>query len=283
MQTARILAFVVAAAALGSAGAPRAHATPANPQRQLIPLYVYPFWWQSGNDWYRACESINAANGGSTVIMNPANGPGSSRSSDYDNAIDHCHDLGHHVIGYVDTNYATIPLATVKSQIDSYYSWYATQATGIDGRIDGIFLDQMSNEASTATYYHEIYTYIKAKSTTHRDVVGNPGAAATTGWQLATATQAADSIVIFEGPPTDPSGQHLGLDSYVRPAWANSYPASSIIMLVYNVPAAQIPSVCTAIGAAGIVDVTNYTITPTSTPWNFLQDASYFTAFRTNC
>jgi hypothetical protein len=41
--------------------------------------------------------------------------------------------------------------------------------------------------------------------------------------------------------------------------------------------------VCTSIGAAGIVDVTNYTITSTATPWNFLPDASYFTAFRTSC
>lgn len=251
----------------------------AAPQRQLIPLYVYPFWWIEGNDWYRVCGSMNPIGDGSIVIMNPANGPGPSRNTDYDYVIDRCHEQGHNVIGYVDTGYGSIPLATVKAEIDSYYSWYATLTTDVDARIDGIFLDQMSNDPATASYYHQIYTYIKTKSTSHDDVIGNPGSPSLTDWQLRTSTQAADEIVIFEGPPTGP----LGLSSYVRPAWANNYPASDLAMLVYDVPLADVGAICAAISAVGLVEVTNFTITPSATPWNFLQDAAYWTAFRSAC
>lgn len=280
MKSVRLLALaILASATLGAVATRPGHATPADPAHQLIPLYVYPFWWIDGNDWYRVCDTMNPAGNGSIVIMNPANGPGGSRNSDYDPVIDRCHDAGNNVIGYVDTSYGSVPLATVKSQIDSYYSWYATLTTDTDARIDGIFLDQMSNDPATAAYYHEIYSYIHARSSTHDDVIGNPGAPAVTDWQLHATTQAADEIVLFEGPPTGP----LGLSSYVRPAWANNYPASDVAMLVYGVSSDDIDDVCAAISASTLVDVTPFTITQTATPWNFLQDAAYWSVFRTNC
>ena len=137
---------------------------------------------------------------------------------------------------------------------------------------------------ATAAYYHAIFTYIKSKSTTHDDIVGNPGTAALTDWQLndIAGTQAADEIVIFEGPMTGKDS----LELFVMPVWARNYPASDIVMLVYDVPEASIASVCARLKSdrVGLVEVTDATIIPgVSTPWNSLQSASYWTAFRAAC
>lgn len=254
-------------------------------QHQLIPMYIYPFWWQAGNDWYRVCDSMNASGQGSTAIMNPDNGPGTSHNSDYDYVIDRCHDAGNNVIGYVDTSYTAVPIETVKANIDKYYQWYNTQTSEFDTHIDGIFVDQISNEVSTAGYYYEIYTYIKSKSITHSDVVGNAGAPAATDWQLnadgPTPTQAADAVVIFEGPRTGT----YGLSTFVKPAWVDNYPASKIAMMVYDVSHSKIGPVCRILknSNAGLVDVTNYTITSSATPWNFLQSPAYWRTFTNYC
>lgn len=247
-------------------------------QHELIPLYVYPNWWVSGNPWYQVCDTMNAAGGASTAIMNPNSGPGTSRNSDYDYVINRCHAASNHVIGYVDTGYGKVALNTVKANIDKYYSWY---------NIDGIFLDEMSNNSGTSSYYHKIYQYIKAKDATHTrvDVVGNPGAPATTDWQLNApkGTQGADEVVVFEGPLSGGSG--WGWEDYVAPAWVSTYPASSIAMLFYDVASTGISSTCSTLKAnnAGLVDVTNYTVTATSTPWNNVQDPAYWSAFLAAC
>lgn len=266
-----------------------------NNQHQLVPMYVYPFWWVSGNDWYRLCDSMNNTNIGSTAIMDPDNGPGSSYNSDYDHVIDRCHADGNNVIGYVDTNYGAVPLATVEATIDHYYSWYTNHTGGLQAQIDGIFVDRMNNFPSTTVdggltageYYRDIFTYIKSKDSTHTydDVVGNPGAPASTDWQLddtgTSPTQVADEVVVFEGPETGT----YGLGSYTKPSWVSNYPASDIAMLTYATPDADLATVCSTLKTnhAGLVDATNYDVTSYSTPWNYLQSTSYWTDFTSNC
>ena len=232
-----ITAIIAASVSILGLNAPAHASWGVDNQHQLIPMYIYPFWWVSGNDWYRVCDNMNTSGIGSTAIMNPDNGPGSSRNSDYDYVIDRCHDAGNNVIGYVDTNYGAVSITTVKANIDKYYAWYNVNVGGIDGRIDGIFLDRMSNDYSnTGSYYREIFNYIKsvAPSSLQNDVIGNPGAPATTDWQLhntGTPTQAADEVVIFEGPLAGGSG--WGWEDFSEPGWVSNYPASDIAMLVY--------------------------------------------------
>lgn len=288
-----MLLFAAVLAVVGVVGVrpPQAHATTS--QQELVPLYIYPSWWVTGNDWYRACDTMSSSGNGSTAIMNPSNGPGSSRDSDYDYVINRCHQDGNRVIGYVDTNYGSVSLATAEGQIDDYYNWYNTNSGGIDGRIDGIFLDEMNNFSSStvsggltaAQYYNTLYNYIKAESATHNYVVGNPGAPSPTDWQLnntsTPSTQAADTVVVFEGPETGTNG----LSSYTPSTWISGYPASSIAMLVYDTPDADLASVCSTLQSdnGGLVDVTDYNVTSTATPWNFLQSSGYWSDLLSNC
>lgn len=305
-----VLAVIAAVVGLASAVvASSLNSTPAyaswgvNNQHQLKPLYVYPDWWNTGNAWSFVCSNSNASNIGSTIIANPNNGPSSSRNTDYAQAIEICHDGGHNVIGYVDTSYGAVPLATVKAHIDAWYAQYNGDNTGVydlgttgsDSQLDGIFLDQVSNfptdtvtggdNISVAAYYREIFEYIKATAPTDYDaVIANPGATAYTDWQLddtgLNPTQIADELVIFEGTAAS-------LASYSQPSWVSNYPASDIGMLVYDVPSTDIASVCTTLKSlnAGLVDVTNHVITtsPPSTPWNFLQSSTYWSTFRSSC
>lgn len=272
-------------------------------QHQLVPLYVYPDWWNTGNAWSYVCSHSNASNIGSTVIANANNGPTTSRNTDYAQAMEICHDGGHNVIGYVDTSYGAVPLATVKADIDAWYSQYDGNNTGVydlgttgmDTHIDGIFIDQVNNfptgtvtsgdNISVASYYKQIFNYIKSVApSSYNDVVANAGAPASTDWQLddtgANPTQVADELVVFEGTETD-------LSSYSAPSWISNYPASDIGMLVYDTPSADIATVCSTLKTAhaGLVDVTDATIqtSPPATPWNFLQSDSYWSSFRSSC
>lgn len=273
-------------------------------QHQIIPLYVYPDWWNSPNPWTYVCQNSNDGDIGSTIIANPSNGPGGSRNTDYAQAIEICHDAGQNVIGYVDTSYGAVPLATVEADIDDWYSFYDGDNTGVydlgdtgrDTHIDGIFIDQMNNfPASTVTsgdnitvqaYYTAIFDYIKGieGGDTYDDVVGNPGATASTDWQLddtgLTPTQVADELVVFEGDAD-------AYDLYTPEEWVGDYPASDIAMLVYDTAQGDIDDVCAKLQTdnAGLVEVTQHVITadPPSTPWNFWQGSSYWSDFRSYC
>ena len=147
--------------------------------------------------------------------MNPNSGPGSSANHDYLQVIDYCHAVGHRVIGYVHTSYGTRPLATVKAEVDAYYGFYPT--------IDGIFVDEMSNEPSTVAYYESVYAHAHTRAGT-QDVVGNPGAAAVTEWQL--QTPVVDELVVFEGT----ASSYL---SWTPPQWVFGYVASMIANLIF--------------------------------------------------
>ncbi len=299
-----IAALAAVIAASGFATTDVAHASwGVNNQHQLIPLYVYPDWWNTGNAWSYACAHSNTSNIGSTVIANGNNGPTASRNTDYAQAIEICHDGGHNVIGYVDTSYGAVPLATVKANIDAWYNQYNGNNTGVydlgtagmDTQIDGIFLDQVSNfpadtvtggdNISVASYYRQIFDYIKSVApSNYDDVIANPGATASTDWQLDDTglqpTQIADELVIFEGTSATLAG-------YSQPSWVSNYPASDIGMLVYDVSSANVASVCSSLKSlnAGLVDVTNYTVqtSPPATPWNFLQNGTYWSSFRSSC
>jgi hypothetical protein len=289
-----IASAVLSAVAATVALAPSAHAVPAPDQRQLIPLYVYPDWWNATNDWTSACTGADPTGDGSTVIA-PVTGAGAGDNADFAHAIALCHAANQNVIGYVDTGYGTVPLATAEANVNHWYAYYdgTTTVDGFDDHIDGIFVDEMANFPAEAAsgwpghtigeYYRALYTYIKNhdRTGTFDDVVGNPGAAAPTDWQLndaGTPTQAADEVVVFEGSAADYA-------TFSAPAWLARYPADAIAGLVYDVPAASVAATCAALKTQGFgrVDVTDATITATATPWNSLPDPAYFAAMVAAC
>jgi Spherulation-specific family 4 len=234
-------------------------------QHQGVPAYFYPNVGNPSNGWSRMCSSMNMQMGASTAVMNPSSGPGSSRNSDYVNAVQYCHSHGQYVIGYVHTSYGKRSLATVEGEVTKYYQWY---------QVDGIFVDEMSNDSSTAAYYHSLYQYIHAQGGGAALVVGNPGAAASSDWQL--TQQAADELLIFEGSASTYS-------SWFPPAWVSNYPAGTFWNVVYNAPTlSSMQAACShsKMVNAGSMFVTYGTL---PNPYKFLPKASYWKSELTAC
>jgi hypothetical protein len=220
---------------------------------------MYPDWWNTPNNWFRMCDAMNVSGGASTAVMNPASGPGAAANPDYHRVLDYCHGRGQHVLGYVHTSYGTRAAAAVTGEIDAYYRMYPA--------IDGIFLDEMSNAPSTAPYHRGLYAYIKGEPGAH-DVVGNPGAAATTAWQL--TTPVADAVVAFEGSSS----------AYLRwspPGWSLGRVASQISHLVYGASPPAMSQACSVSKArnAGYRYVTGDVL---PNPWDTLPPPAYWSA-----
>ena len=148
---------------------------------ELIPAYFDPEG--SPDPWHTMCE---AAPAGSTVIVNPDNGPVKKEANVYAEPVRFCEEHGQRVIGYVYTKYGKRSLTKVEKAIADYYSWFPA--------VEGIFLDEMAEVPTTKveTYYKQLAAYVHEKD---GFVVGNPGDTATTAWQLG----AVDEVVTFEG------------------------------------------------------------------------------------
>jgi len=172
-----LLALVGSAGAIATLGAVQAFAAPL----ELVPAYFSPEG--TPGPWRTMCE---AAPPGSSVILNPDNGPVKREAKVYAEPMRFCEEHGQRVIGYVFTDYGKRRLATVEQAITDYYSWYPT--------IEGIFLDEMAENPTkkNEAYYEKLGAFVHEKD---GFVIGNPGDTATTAWQLA----AVNAVVTFEG------------------------------------------------------------------------------------
>jgi hypothetical protein len=181
---------------------------------ELIPAYFGPEG--SPDPWHTMCE---AAPTGSTVILNPDNGPVKKDARVYAEPMRFCEDYGQQVIGYVYTKYGKRSLATVEKAIAKYYSWYPT--------VEGIFLDEMAEVQTTKVeaYYKQLAAYVHQKG---GFVVGNPGDTAATSWQLG----AVDEVVTFEGPAA-------AYASYSPAPWVLAAPAKQIANIIFAAPEAM--------------------------------------------
>jgi hypothetical protein len=254
------IAAALAAAAIAAAPARAQGTWDTSNQHQMVPAYLYPDWWNAGNGWYRICDAMNVSGGPSTAIMNPASGPGTAANADYQRVIDYCHARGQRVIAYVHSSYGGRALADVMADVDASYRFYPA--------IDGIFVDEMSNDPATLAYYQLLRAHVQAKPGPHL-VVGNPGIDAETGWQL--DRWAVDELVIFEGTA----------ESYMRwspPAWAFAHPASRLSNLVHAAgDATTLAQVCARSKSqnAGYMYVTD-DILPN--PWDTLPAEPYWSS-----
>ena len=139
---------------------PTTSASTPNPGGLIVPLYMYP------NSSWTALIQQKLANPSIPVIavVNPGNGPGSTRDPNYASWIDKLTSSGIVVVGYISTEYGAVSISAVESQISTYKSWYA---------VSGIFLDEMSNVNGLQSYYSTVTAY--ARSLGMYMVVGNPG------------------------------------------------------------------------------------------------------------
>ncbi len=200
-----------AALALAGAEAPLGVAQAAAAPLELIPAYFAPEG--SPDPWHAMCEDAPA---GSTVILNPENGPVRKEAGVYAEPMRFCEEHGQRVIGYVYTKYGRRSLKTVQKAIANYYSWYPA--------VEGIFLDEMAEVPSTKaeTYYRQLAAYVHEKD---GFVVGNPGDTATTSWQLGSV----DQVVTFEGSAA-------GYATYSPAPWVLAAQAKQIADIIFAAP-----------------------------------------------
>ena len=224
------LALAAAAGVIGPLGVARAQAAPL----ELVPAYFSPEG--SPSPWQTMCE---AAPAGSTVILNPNNGPVKRQAKVYAGPIKSCEEDGQRVIGYVFTKYGKRRLAAVEKAIAHYYAWYPG--------VEGIFLDEMAEvpSAKVETYYRQLTSYVHEKG---GFVVGNPGDTATTPWQLG----AVDQVVTFEGPSS-------AYATYSPAPWVLTAAPGQIANIVFAASETEMEADCVKAeaGNAGSVYVTD--------------------------
>ena len=185
--------------------------TSAAPMGILVPAYFDPpggFWTEL--NFAAICVPLVA-------IMNLNNGPGARQNPDYVAAVNSLRAAGGRVIGYVSTAYAARDTNTVEADIARYFGFYS---------VDGIFLDEMTNDAITShlNYYAGLYQYIQ-KQGTNLLVVGNPGI---NTQEIYLTRPAADVLVTFESD--------AGYPELVVDRWVTNHLARQFSHLPYNAP-----------------------------------------------
>jgi hypothetical protein len=123
------------------------------------------------------------------VIVNPSNGPGRTTDPNYVDAISRLKAKGFRVIGYVRTNYGKRNLSYVTSDMNKWLSLYGTD------KIDGFFIDEVSDNIRKYSYYNSIYTYANSKG---KIVMLNPGTNIDPMF-----FNISDKIVVFENNESD--------------------------------------------------------------------------------
>ena len=197
---------LVAAVALLAAAPPAGAVTC---QSMAIPAYFYP-----GSAWDQA---IAAAPRVSTMVMNPASGPGVALDPNYLAKVRQAQARGIQVLGYVHTSYGQRNSGLVRTEIQLYWQWYG---------VNGIFLDEVASSASALPYYRDLAAYIRQQAS--QRIVLNPGVAPDEGYM-----SVGDVIVVFEGT----------FASYVPlrlPTWINRYPGTRFAHLVHATTSSQL-------------------------------------------
>ena len=185
--------------------------------------------------------------------MNPASGSGSVQNSDYVAAVNGFRAAGGKVIGYVATGYGARSQADVLTEVTNYQSFY---------NVDGIFLDEMSNQAGDLGYYQAVYNNIKGLNNAYK-VFGNAGTNT-----LEAYLTAADVLITFEN--------QTGYEAYVPDTWTKNYTADRFAHLMYNVgsPSSMLYYIALAeqrnVGYVYVTDDNNSNPNSANNPWDTL-------------
>ncbi|MEU9472264.1 spherulation-specific family 4 protein [Streptomyces avermitilis] len=180
----------------------------------LIPLYVHPA--EDPGAWHRL---ITAADRTYAVVLNPANGPGTSPDPAFAAAAGALRAAGARLLGYVDTNYGARSAAEVADDVVRHREWYAA---------DGCFLDRVTSAPAELPLCKRLVQTVRRLGAS--PVVLNPGVHPAPGY-----ARLADLMVTFEG--------HWStyVSAFSRPAWTLRHPPERFCHLVYGVPEALVP------------------------------------------
>lgn len=199
----------------------------------VIPAYFYP--GSTGGYW----NQINtaAASVPTIAIFNPNSGPGTAVDQNYLQAINKLHAAGGKAYGYVHTSYGTRLITDVTKDINTYLAFYP---------VDGIFIDEMTNDSSSASlnYYFSIYNYVKGLNTTY-GIIGNPGTSVPESYA---SLPVADRLVVFESSAKV-------FSTYKPAAWQASYPADRFIGIIHSATQKQMQTICQFSATHGIKNI----------------------------
>jgi hypothetical protein len=158
------------------------------PTGLLIPLYLYPADIHTNPEYNRLIElKLSHPRVPVCVIVNPASGPGESEDGNYKYAIRRLRGAGCVVLGYVSTHYATVPLDTVRADIQRWSKLY-------EG-VNGIFLDEQTNDDNPQHLQYYVDACAAAHDAGYWPVFANPG---TDQIERYFIEPTADVIVTFE-------------------------------------------------------------------------------------
>jgi len=116
-------------------------------------------------------------------------GPGNTTDANYLDAINKLKAKGFYFIGYVYTNRGNRNSEDVKNYINKWHSLYRAD------KIDGFFIDEVSDNVQKFDYYKDVYIFANSKG---KLVILNPGANVDIKF-----FNISDKIVVFESNETD--------------------------------------------------------------------------------
>lgn len=139
----------------------------------LVPLFIDP---NNSDTRWKIIENASSQVNLITVI-HPGNTTGQQpddHDSNYRSVLTNLKQTytkngGSHLIGYIFTGNGTTPIDQVTKSIDAYFSWPESY------RVDGIFLDEASENLTLLAYYQHIYNYTKSLFGNSSLVVTNTG------------------------------------------------------------------------------------------------------------
>ncbi len=252
------------------------------------PAFLVPLYDSSGADWSSACSGLAGTQSFVVADIGNPGGPGTAESPGWASNIGDCGNAHVGVLGYVDTGFCQVPLATVESQVDEWYSWYGT-----DG-LSGIFFDEAANPSnpgaasdclsrttSAISYYESIAAYAHGKAT-GQTVTFNFGVNPVSSWPLSSSVTAqnADIVVIFEDPYSDYVDYGGSGVAWSPSAWEASFGAKHFSVLAYDAAGSGLPAAFCA--AASGQNVGNVYVTPSS-GWESLPPGAYLSTEVADC
>jgi hypothetical protein len=223
----------------------------------LVPAYFSPDANPGISQW---SELIATARSGVPIdaIINANNGPGGAFDPNYATVVAAMQAAGAKVFGYIYTCYggatcgpglpATRSVSEILAQAQTYAQWY---------KVDGIFLDEVSNQSSALGYYSTVAQGLRALRPNWQ-IVGNPGTGVPPEY-----LGVADTLVTYE------SGTGSFAAAITEP-WMLTADPTRQAALLYDVPAeARMDALLAAATGrgAGYIYVTDATV---PNPWDRL-------------
>jgi hypothetical protein len=199
----------------------------------LVPLYSYP-----GSAWDNV---VSAASSGAKIIaiINPSSGPiASGPDSTWTSYMNKLTSAGVDMIGYIHTSYGTRSVSDVMAEVDTYASKYSG--------LKGVFLDEVSADASELSYYSQVYQHINGKSGFSNTIL-NPGAQPDQGY-----LDVSTSIVIFESPASSLKSSYASWVKCAPSAAAKAGYKYKFAGIAYGAGSGEISSVITTMQNAGM-------------------------------